>query len=236
MDSQSHLNALVGDPFEFNNALQDLEQFSLIRRERDGGSLSIHRLVQTVIRANLPDQDKRRVMEMAVELFLAAFPLFQEDERQRCRKYQTQVVGPLLTVIEIDTEESAEILIRVGGFLYEDGKYQDGKHFARKAVEILTLLFGPEDDRTMAGMNELAAIYKDLGQIKEAADIAKKALDKWRRTLGDEHPFTLSSMNNLARIYFSLGRAKEAADMFKKVMDKWRRTLGDEHPDTLKSM
>ena len=230
------LKTMIADMFEFSKALGELEQYSLIRRPGDGRIISMHRLVQAVIKDSLVNEDERNFMEMIATLFLFAFPEFDEDKRQICRRYQTQVVGPLITLMGLGTEDIANLLLRVGYFLYADGKYFDGEHLERKAVEIRIALFGHEDYRTMTGMNNLAETYRALGRMKEAADLHEKVLEASRRTLGDEHPDTLSSMNNLAETYRALGRMKEAADLHEKVLEARRRTLGDEHPHTLSSM
>jgi hypothetical protein len=211
------LNTLVGNSFELNKAMGDLEQFSLIRRLGDGRIVLIHRLVQAVITDNLQNEDQGRFMEMVVALFLCAFPPFEENKRQTCRRYQAQVVGPLRAIMELDTEDIAEVLFRVGGFLYADGLYHDAEHIGCRAVQIYTLLFGQEDSRTLTSMNNLAVTYSALGRTKDAAALHEKVLEAHARTLGEEHPFTLLSMNNLAATYGALGRTKDAAALTKEM-------------------
>src|SRR5204863_4853185 len=167
------LNILVGNSFELNKALGDLEQFSLIRHPGNG-IVSIHRLVQAVIRDNLQNEDKRRFMEMVVALFLCAFPPFEEDMRQTCRRYQAQVVGPLRAIMELDTEDTAKVLLRVGNFLYVDGRYHDVEGFFSRAVKTYTRLFGLEHPDTLRSMNNLAETYRALGREKEAAALHEK--------------------------------------------------------------
>jgi tetratricopeptide (TPR) repeat protein len=230
------IKILMGDALELYNALGDLEQYSLIRRSDDGRIVSIHRLIQQVIRDNLTDQDRRRFMELVAALFLCAFPEFVDDNRQTCRKYQAQVVGPLLAIMELNTTEVAEVLIRVGYFLYADGKYHDGEQFESRAVDMYTVLYGAEDPRTLAGMNNLAATYHDLGRTKEAAALHEKVLKARALTLGKEHEDTLLSMNNLAATYHALGQMKESADLHEKALEARAKTLGARHQHTLSSM
>ena len=230
------LNTLIGDSFNFYTALEILEQFSLIRRPGDGQIVSIHRLVQAVIRDNLGNEDKRGVMEMVVALFLCAFPPFEEDKRQTCRRYQAQVVGPLHALTELNSEDVAKVLLRVGIFLHAEGRYHEVGDFECRAVQTYTLSFGPEDSRTLTAMNYLAETYHALGQTKEASALHEKVLEARTRTSGDEHPNTLTSMNNLAGTYHALGLTKEASALHEKVLEAQTRTLGEEHPNTLTSM
>src|SRR5579862_1014927 len=230
------LKTLIGDSFEFPRALGLLEQFSLIRRPDYGQMISIHRLIQTILKDNLSGEGKRAFMEMAVSLIRCAFPKFDEGTRLICRKYQAQVVEPLLNLSELGSEGVADISVRVGTFMYNDGKYSGAEQFESKAVEIYTGIFGAADQRTLRSMNNLAEIYGSLGRVKDAVDLHEKVLEVWRRTLGEKHKDTLSSMNNLAETYASLGRVKDAVDLHERVLEVRRRTLGEEHPVTLTSM
>ena len=230
------LRSLINNPFKFRKALGKLGQFSLVRQSRDGQTIAVHRLVQAVIRDHLETASKVRYEEATISLFLSAFPDFEKDKRQICRRYQAQVLGPLLAVIELGTEDVANVLLRVGYFLSRDGKYYNGEQFEHKAVEMCTVLFGPEDNRTLLSMNNLASTYRALGRTKAAASLHQKALEARTRTLGKEHTDTLMSMNNLAVAYRALGRTKEAAGLQQKALESRTRTLGKEHPDTLGSM
>ena len=105
----------------------------------------MHRLVQAVIKDGLDDDEEQKYMEMTIALFLSAFPRFQEDTRQICRRYQAQIVEPLFDITKIETEGVANMLLRAGYFLREDGKYHDAERFERKACEICVTLFGQDD-------------------------------------------------------------------------------------------
>lgn len=53
------LRTVIGDSFKFTNALAALEQFSLIGRADNGQLISIHRLVQTIVKDRLQTQEKK---------------------------------------------------------------------------------------------------------------------------------------------------------------------------------
>src|SRR5271169_5742505 len=76
------LKTLIGDSFAFYDALRDLERYSLIHNDRH--TISIHRLVQTMIKDSLNIDEEKRFMKMTAGLLLSAFPQFEEDKRQIC--------------------------------------------------------------------------------------------------------------------------------------------------------
>ena len=55
--------------------------------------------------------------------------------------------------------------------------------------------------QTLLSMANLATIYSDLGNLKEAEELELQVLDMRKKLLGAEHPDTLLSMGNLARTY-----------------------------------
>ena len=222
------LKTVISDAVEFSEALGDLEQFSLISRSNDGEMISIHRLVQAVLKDNLEPEDRLKLMEMVVELLISAFPMFEEGNRRKCRHFQFQVIGPLLSLVEFgyETTNVAAILLRVGIFLYAEGKFLDGERLQDKAVGINTAIFGCEDVRTLTARNNLAETYGALGRTKDAAALHEKVLEVRQRTLGDEHPDTLTSMNNLAETYGALGRTKDAAALHEKVLEVSTKDVG----------
>ena len=110
------LNNLIGDPFAFSKALGELERFSLIRRAEYGQIISIHRLVQSVIKDALTEDGRRDATDMVVKFFLAALPYFEPDKRQLCRLFQDQIVGPSIA-LNVQTVDGTQVLQRVGRFL-----------------------------------------------------------------------------------------------------------------------
>src|SRR5437016_5800844 len=70
-------------------ALLELEKFSLIKWDRQHQSISIHRLVQTVVRDDMPEEELAMSIDTLMDLFVAAFPEdITNETRPICRRYQ----------------------------------------------------------------------------------------------------------------------------------------------------
>jgi hypothetical protein len=95
-------------------------------------TISIHRLVQTVVSDGMSDTELMSTLNAVIDLCDQSFPEEVMDEtRSLCRRYQIQVVEPLLRMTTIRrARKSAVIKIRVGDFLSYDGKYNDSETFA----------------------------------------------------------------------------------------------------------
>ena len=99
----------------------------------------IHRLVQTVIRDEMSEEERKTVWITVVDICDEAFPGdWNNDTRLLCRIYFGQVLTTLLSVHLTQTLKFASIMARVGVFLERDGKYNDSAKLLEEVVPIST--------------------------------------------------------------------------------------------------
>ncbi|HMD13902.1 MAG TPA: hypothetical protein VKI62_04705, partial [Bacteroidota bacterium] len=114
----SELKEIVSDNRRFCEAVAELERFSLVGRQSDctgGERITIHRLVQTVIKDDLPPQLFSTLTEAMIRLCDSAFPVtdYTDNEtRLLKRRFQEQVVMPLFSIGHIKSRELAMIILR----------------------------------------------------------------------------------------------------------------------------
>ena len=235
------LQSSISDPFEWNQALSALEEFSLIRvfgKERS--KLRIHRLVQAVIQDGL-EKSKRCAVESAViQIGLASFPMLHEDlkERDKCRRFRSQVTVCLEQTKGAEHKALwTDLAERMAHYLFLEGMYADASQWWGTISSIRKEVSGEEHPDTLRSDYELARSWKRQGQIKDTTlALAHKTLVIRRRVLGAEHPDTLKSMDSVAESYGMLGQYQEAADLVTETLELRKRVLRAEHPDILQSM
>jgi hypothetical protein len=120
---QEDLQKLVSNRIDMSKALIELENFSLLKWNRLSKTLLIHRLVQTVVRDEMSDEDLMMFRTIIVNLCDRSFPQeWTNLNFATCRVYVDQVIRSLLDADIIRTEKSANITFRVSRFLREVGK------------------------------------------------------------------------------------------------------------------
>ena len=62
-------------------------------------------------------------------------------------------------------------------------------------------------------LNNLAELYRALGNYAEAAPLYRRSLAIREKALGPEHPDVATSLENYAELLHETGRAGEAAQM-----------------------
>jgi tetratricopeptide (TPR) repeat protein len=235
------LQEVVEDSETFDEALSELERFSLIDRQGKGSDerIKIHRLVQQVTRDNLTETQRISLSNSVIDLFNVAFPQgydWNRDTAAVCRRFQDQVLQPLMEMSEVKSEVLLRALNQLRWFLHADGKYNTAELVAAKAYQIYMSTLGEQHPDTLGAIANLAGTYRNQGKWEEAVILEEKVLELRKEILGEQHPDTLGAMANLAATYWSQGKWEEAVILQEKVLELRKEILGEQHPDTLGAM
>src|SRR5438876_3246772 len=116
--------------------------------------------------------------------------------------------------------------MRVAGYLYLDGYYDDCAKLANLMVGASKILRGPEHPETLQRMHNLASTYRKLARADEALELFQETLNIRKRVLGPDHFETLQSMHGLGWTYADLARHKDAAKLHEESLSIKREILG----------
>src|SRR5271165_1025339 len=84
----------------------------------------------------------------------------------------------------------AELLNRAGGYFYGRAVYSEARPLFERALAIREKALGREHPSTATGLNNLALLLKDQGDLAGARPLYERALAIWEKALGSEHPPT----------------------------------------------
>ena len=234
---ETDMEKVLADNLKFAEVLLCLERFSLVKWSRERRTLSIHRLVQAVVKDKMDDLHRVLWASVAIKLCDIVMPKELTNEtRTLIRKYQGQVVIPLLRLGGDCPPEGAEVVYRMGLFMEGEGQYTDAEKLVSIAIRALSVLPDQDDARILTFRSLLGRIKGEVGRLSEAAVLLQKTLDAQKGTLGSNNSDTLRSMNNLANVYGDQGLLSEAAELHKEALTGRIRVLGKDHPETLGSM
>ena len=204
---QPELRRIFENKFLFRQSLRGLEDYSLIRLWDEGRRITIHRLVQDVVRDDLDVLSQTSISIQVLQLALTAFPnRVQDVNRDVCRTYYPQVTAILDNVEKhLASSDSTirdvncfQLLDRLALYLYHDGFYSDNVKYNERCLEMSKRVLGEAHPDTLWSMSNLASSYERVGRSIEAVKVFEACLEIRKRVLGEEHPDTLRSMNGLA--------------------------------------
>jgi tetratricopeptide (TPR) repeat protein len=195
----NELRDMLNDRVQLNKTIRVLQRFSLIRRLREKGGISIHRLVQQMIQNEMEEEAWLTWWEKIAQLCRYVFPTETTDLTITvCRRYEEQVLVPLSKSPEIFSIPLTMALSQVANFLMEDGKYKQSEDLHEKDLRLCEEVLGERHTDTLISMANLASTYRKQGRWDEAVVLEEKVLEVRKEVLGELHPDTLTSIANLA--------------------------------------
>lgn len=221
---------IIDNTFHFRECIHALQMFSLVRVWEEGRKISIHRLVQSVIRDSLNEEKKRDIVSQITELGIVAFPepetsRFNPISRERSRRFLSQALSCLGYQDESCSPKWHILSDSVAGFLYDEGQYDDCLKLAIMTYSMRKAELGVDHADTLFSMGRLAQAYRYHGDYQEAQRLFAGLLSKRREVLGLEHSQTIWAMNHLGWVYRSLGRHELSFALFQEAYGISNRML-----------
>jgi tetratricopeptide (TPR) repeat protein len=233
------LEPVASDPSRLNAAIKELLKYSLVQRVPETQTLSIHRLVQEVLKDQMDEEAQRAWAERAVRAVNSAFPEVEFESWDRCRRMLThaQACADLISQWNVNLPEAASLLYKTGSFLDAHGQYVEAEPFLQGALVIGEQSLGPDHPDVALYLNDLAGLYLgSLGKIAEAEPLIQHALNINEQNFGPDHPNTATTLHSLANLNWAKWKVAEADLLFQRVLAIRERTLGPDHPLTANSI
>jgi tetratricopeptide (TPR) repeat protein len=227
------LEPVAGVSYELNQAIEVLRAYSLVQRDPSIGALSIHRLVQAVLRDAMPAEAVKLWAERTACMVNAAFPDVEFGQWSTCERClpHAQACCCLMELEQMSLSEVADLLTKMGGYLLERGQYQEAEDPLRQALMLRERNLGSDHLDTAQSLSVLGGLYYVQGKYKQAEPLCGRALAIWEKQLGPGHPNTATGLNNLAALYHAQGKYEQVEPLYQRALAVCEKQLGPEHPD-----
>jgi tetratricopeptide (TPR) repeat protein len=226
----SALQGSDSDPLALHELLAALRRYSLVDVDDAGRTMSVHRLVQLVVQANLDDATRRRWAERAVLAVNAAFPYVEFANWPRCRRLLPHVrqVAKLVNAYSIDTPEAGRLLNEAGYFQKTQGRYAEAERLYQRAIRIRRKALGPEHPAVAQTLSNLALLHHRQFRYRKAERLYRRALEIRRKSLGPNDPGVATVLNNLGGLYRAMRRYRQAESLFLEALAIFEIASGSE--------
>ena len=207
------LAAVETDADVLDQAVETLRAYSLVRREEREGTtslLSVHRLVQAVLKDHMTQEEQRQWAERVVKAVDAAFPAVEHRTCSQCEVFlpHALVMASLITQYEMTMPEAARLLNQAELYLDNRARYGEAEPLYVRALAIYEQQLGADHPATATSLNNLANLYRDQGKYGEAVV---------EKILGQSHPSTQTVRANYAFLLQTMkhdGAAKREEEGF----------------------
>jgi tetratricopeptide (TPR) repeat protein len=217
-------------PLTLNTALSIINSYSLLRRKSRERTLSVHRLVQAVLRDTMAEQEQEQWLLQAIAALDAVFPNVTHEVWGLCERLLPHVLTCAAAVAsQKHNPELASLLYKTAHYLCGRAQYEQAEPLFQRALYIREQALGPEHPLTAYPLNGLAELYREQGKYAEAEPLFQRALHIREQALGPEHPDAASTLNGLAELYREQGKYEQAEPLYQRALHIREQALGPEH-------
>ncbi|MFL5703510.1 MAG: tetratricopeptide repeat protein [Ktedonobacteraceae bacterium] len=234
----SMLSSVASDSLEMDAAIELLLRYSLLRRNPEAKSLSIHRLVQAVLRDGMDRNQQFLWAERTIRAVNRAFPDVELKTWAQCRRClpHAQIGAIYIEEYELAFSEAGRLLNQAANYLSTHAQYAQAEPLLQQSLAIREQVLEPGHPDTASSLSDLGVLYLTQGKYQQSAPLLQQALEIREHALGLEHPNTAASLNSLALLYYAQGKYALAEQLYQQALHILMDVLEPEHPDIAQSL
>ncbi|MEU5215079.1 tetratricopeptide repeat protein [Streptomyces sp. NPDC020807] len=213
----------LGTPVEVTEAVRRLAAHSMITLR--GGTLSVHRLVQAVVREHAPAKAEARELAEAL-LHLG----MEKDPDLKVAAHAEALAG--YTDPAEDAAEAAFLFQRAGTLFGMHGSFSQARTLLERSWSSLRRVFGPDHEVTLEAGDSLAVACDVLGDPARSVELLEQKLAHQVRALGADDSRTLRTRGRLTEVRVKC-EPEQAETLLREYAAYCDGTLGPFDPRTI---
>lgn len=219
------------DVQDVTSAVRLLVNYSMLESNFQQSVLSIHRLVQEVIKIDLEN-----VTDMTKATLWNGLQLISEmKEHESFEEIHEHGISVFISALKFN--ELIHEFKSFPGMILQSligcNKFFRAENFGGQILQPLTTCLGEDHPDTLITKSIIAASHRALGKHSDAIRMYQEMIEKQKTILGEDHPDTLTTKSNIAYSYDEIGKHSEAVRMYKEVLEGVTSIFGEDHPNTL---
>ena len=211
----------VTNPLALDDAVVTLRRFGLVKADEQ--ELTVHRLLQQVVRDQLDPVAKTARVGVAVRLLNKALPSGGYDDPELwpvCARLlpHALVASEYADELEVEPLASVDLLGNMAGYLQRRARFAEARTLCERALSISESRLGAEHPATATSLNHLGIVLADQGDLDGARALFERALSIREARLGADHPTTARTLNNLAHCLSNQGDLDGARALLERTL------------------
>lgn len=215
-----------------SRAMRELGRYALAKIDTSRKTVQVHRLVQMLIRDELPAEEQVRMRGEVHALLIAADPGNSETENRAAFENLLAHIVPsgVFESSEVQARQLIEHLIR---YLYNVGDFTTGLNEADRALKRWEEVSGERDPDVLVLKGIKADILWVLGRHQDAYNLRRPTLEAITEVLGPDHEETLVILNGHGADLRARGEFRAALELDEDSLPRHERTFGTYTHETL---
>jgi tetratricopeptide (TPR) repeat protein len=231
---ESGINELIAQPILLASAIRELGRFALIRI--DGANISVHRLTQALVRADLSPEQQAKYRQEVHGMLAAGSPLSPTDASTwpRWSELVGHVSSEVTDLAHCRVHEHRDLAVSVVRYLYQSGDFWACQALARRFSEEWAVESGSGDPHVLDARRRLGNALRELGQYQEARETIEATMARAEQALGLRNPLTLALRNAHGADLRAYGDFAAARELDERTLELHVDQFGDSDPQTLR--
>lgn len=234
--SGTRISELLANPILLASAIRELGRFALIKI--DGQTLSVHRLIQALIRDDL-DVTEQSNYRHDVHAILASGTPKNPSDGARWPVFAalvSHVSAPATDLAGCQISAHRTFALSIVRYLYLTGDLAACRELAERFIGQWVADSGIRDRNVLDAQRHLGNVLRQLGRYPDAYAINKDTLAIAEDTLGARDGLTLSLRNTLGADMRALGEFAAARALDERTRELHAEVFGPTDPHTLRVM
>jgi transcriptional regulator with XRE-family HTH domain len=209
------LQQAIADQFTWDQLMQDLFAFSLVKRESKDRMLRLHSLIQDLAPSLMTLAEQRRWAECVVRAVHQLFPHDPENAASwsLCQRYLEQVKAclQLIEQHQLAFPEAADLLDRIGAYLQRRAQHScteavDGQAFTidEQALAIHEQPHGVQPLNMTQSLDQRMILYRFRGASIQVDSLYRRVLALREQVLGPQYVETAHRLRSVETLYRDL--------------------------------
>ncbi len=229
------LEALAADPAHLDQAVAVLRRLSLVQRQAETHTLSMHWLVQAVLLDAMTEEKREQWTRRVTAALDAGFPEVLPATGYAAWKQCERLLPHALLCLHQEAAEESSVLAslayKTAQYLRERGRYGEAELLFQWALHIRERILGSDHPEVARTLHYLALLSWNQGKHTEAEPLYWRALQIREQALGSHHADVARTLNNLALLFRSQGKYEQAEPLYQRALRIYERTLGPDHSE-----
>jgi tetratricopeptide (TPR) repeat protein len=207
-----------GDPLLIDDLLRPLVRYALAIRDKRSGTISVHRLVQAVVRAQMSEDEQSEWVKRAVRALNCVFPEASYDQWPVCDKLlpHARVAAGYVAQYRLGYEDVGFLLNETAAFMRLRADFQGSQQMHALSLFIRERDLPADHPAIAESLNDTGCLYLDLRRYDDAEPLFRKAVEISQRTSLEDDVQQVVYLNNLGRLYVEMGRCAVAEPLLQR--------------------
>ena len=231
---ESGISELIAQPILLASAIRELGRYALIRI--DGPNISVHRLTQALVRAELTPDEQAKYRQEVHSILAAGAPQSPTDASTwpRWAELVGHVGSEVTDLAHCRLPEHRNLALSVVRYLFQSGDFKACLALARRFSNQWALESGTEHANVLDAQRHLGNALRELGEYQEARQTIHATMISAERALGLRNPLTLALRNAYGADLRAHGDFAEARELDEKTLKLHLEEFGPTDPQTLR--